>query len=305
MNRKLPDLWDGCYEGEHRKLLSPEQFKQMFCDVCMNQGCVNSKGADSKWSRRMMNQEDLLLKNPRFAPDSTAEVLGIPDFKDMLHEALRIEISSRKSDWEPVSDLDVTKEAAEIFGFQAPLGFSAETGGGEEIQRRENTEDRVEVKEPEINKGPSSDEESPGMKGKWKVRGDSVDASGNRKSYTVVMYEDDSWGCECPSRELQCKHIRHVMGLMGREGPEKRAPETKKPEDPILPAEAPRAYPIPRFMNTHQPTGGLMVGPEAPGQGVQTRPQPQSEVRDPWEAPQGPAMRKLGVGGKVVFGNKG
>ena len=300
MIRKLPDLWNGCYEGEHRKLLSPEQFKQMFCDVCMNQGCTNSKGADSKWSKRMMNQEDLLLKNPRFAPESTAEVLGIPDFKDMLHEALRIEVSSKKSDWEPVSELEMAKEAAEIFGFQAPLGFSAGTGGGEETQKREKIEDRVEVKAPETN----SDEGSPKeMKGKWKVRGDSVDANGNRRSYAVVLYADDSWGCECPSREPQCKHIRHVMGMMGGEKPEEKAPETKKPEDPIVPAEAPRAHPAPRFMNTHQPTGGLMVGPEIPGQEIQTR--PQTETRDPWEAPQGPAIRKLGVGGKVVFGNKG
>ena len=38
----LPDLFDGCYEGEHRKAMSPEEFTQTFCSACMNAGCQNS-----------------------------------------------------------------------------------------------------------------------------------------------------------------------------------------------------------------------------------------------------------------------
>ena len=122
---RLRDLWDGCYDGEHRKLLSPEQFRQMFCNVCLNPGCTNSRGSTSKWNQRMLTQEDRLLHNPAFAPERSDERMGIPDFKNLIQEALRVEISTQRADWEPVSDADVGRAAAEMMGVVplSPTGF--------------------------------------------------------------------------------------------------------------------------------------------------------------------------------------
>lgn len=123
MSNSLPDLWDECYTGEHRKHLAPEQFKQMFCGICLNHGCQNSRGAGTLWSRRMQTQEDRLLNNPNFADASAGIRLGLPDFKDLFREALAIEISDRKGDWEPVTEAEIGQAAAELLGVIPPSGF--------------------------------------------------------------------------------------------------------------------------------------------------------------------------------------
>ena len=126
MSNTLPDLWDECYSGEHRKLLSPEQFKQTFCGICLNHGCRNSRGAGTLWNRRMETQEDRLLNNPNFADPRTAERMGMPDFKDLFRQALAIEISDRKGDWEPVTEAEIGQAAAEMVGLLPPTGFKKE-----------------------------------------------------------------------------------------------------------------------------------------------------------------------------------
>jgi hypothetical protein len=301
MTRKLPDLWEGCYDGEHRKLLAPEQFKQMFCEVCLNPGCTNSKNAGSKWNRRMMDQEDILLKNPRFAPENAAEVMGLPDFRDMLQEALRIEISSGRSDWEPVSDRDVAMAAAELLGMkQPPLGF--ERPKEPEVQKQEVQKQEVQKQEGVPSETPPQKSSEPSdsrrLIGRWKVKGDSLDEKGANRSYSVSTYEGGVWECDCPSREEHCKHIRNIMGRTGV-NPEMNTPEPPATKDPVIPPEAPRNFSIPRSMNTSMPQSGITIG-----QDPDRVPSPRGEIQDPWSVPSGPPTRKLGVGGKVVFGNK-
>ncbi len=291
MGRQLPDLFDGCYDGEHRKLKSPDQFKKEFCAVCMNVGCRNSKGAGSRWTQRMLTQEDRLLNNPDFAPESTATILGLPDFKDMIHDALRIEISTQRNDWEPVSDADVGRAAAEMMGVIPPTGFQRAPDPTPQADPDPLDDgDAPATLSGHPNPNPTLDTpstEDP-VEGMWRVRGSSLDSNGKPRTYTVTLYVDDGWECNCPSREDPCKHIRYIQARL--------TPEDKpdpKP-DPVRPPQAPRRSSFPSAMNTTQPQGGIMIGAGSPA------PTPPD---DPWAVPGGPKMRNLEVGGKVTFGS--
>lgn len=313
----LPDLFDGCYEGEHRKLLSPEQFKQMFCGVCLNPGCLNSRGAGSKWTQRMLTQEDRLLHNPQFAPEDAATALGLPDFKDMVHQALALEISDRKGDWEPVSQAEVGRAAAELVGVvPAPSGFQEapespvldsdptdpttltpepheNISPSSAIPEATDEAPKVEVEPPESSVSDStpavSDSTQEAIEGHWRVHGDSRDQKGNNVIYDVTLYKDGSWECSCPSRENPCKHARDIATKMARAAD--MLPPKEPPPNPTRPPKRP-APPRPSF-NTNMPSGGVMVG---------GAPTPPSEP-DPWAAPTGPKDRVIDVGGKITFGS--
>jgi hypothetical protein len=271
MSSQIPDLWDTCYEGEHRSLKSPVQFKNEFCAICMNVGCRNSRGAGTKWNQRMMNQEDRLLTNPQFAPDNAAKVLGLPDFKNMIQEALRIEISTKRNDWEPVSDAEVGRAAAEMLGVVPPKSFQA-------------------VADPtptEPDTAPDPVEDPKPVQSQWKIRGRTLDRTGKPLTYVVTQHEDGTWGCTCPSREVPCKHAREIQGRI-------RPPESPKPppSDPVRPPPVSRRMPFPSALNTSPPQGGVMIGGA----------QPPPPEHDPWAAPARPKERKIEVGGRVTFG---
>lgn len=297
MGKQIPDLWDGCYDGEHRKLLAPEQFKQMFCGVCLNPGCRNSRGSGSKWNQRMMTQEDRLLNNPDFAPDQTAEIMGLPDFKNMIQEALKIEISTQRGDWEPVTNADVGRAAAEMLGVVSPSGFQSQRDPEHDSKTQEPSESPDPQPEPDkTHEGSLGGQEEPPLdtslaggpvEGRWRVRGDSLDKNGKPRTYTVTLHTDETWACDCPSRENPCKHTRYIQGRLAPSAP----PEP--PPDPVVPDPAPRRAPFPSALNTSQPQGGVMIGGGPP---------PPPEQDDPWAAPTGPKMRKLDVGGRVTFG---
>lgn len=122
--RNLPDLWNNCYDGEHRKL-SPEEFRKEWCNKCLNTGCRNSRGTELKWLQRMLVQEDILLDNPRFADpnDPKHQSIREKDFQDMVRHALAIEVSTQKGDWSIPTDEEIGRAAAEMVGIVAPSGF--------------------------------------------------------------------------------------------------------------------------------------------------------------------------------------
>ena len=280
--KRIPDLWENCYDGDHRKLLAPEQFRQMFCNVCLNQGCSNSKGTGSKWSRRMSTQEDRLLKNPMFAGSNAADAMGLPDFKDMMREALAIEISSKRNDWEVVTEAEVGRAAAELLGMPGPSGFKSEPNPIAEPVRQEQAQE------------PSPPEHSKDLQGKWRVRGDSKDETGKIRTYEVTLDEDGVWDCTCPSRENPCKHTRYIQGRLEGIPEETRKAEVK---DPVIPEPAPRSGP-PKGFNTTVPQGGIMVG--------MGDPEPkQVPSQDAWSVPDlgKPKERVIEVGARVTFGS--
>jgi hypothetical protein len=318
--RTLPDLFSNCYEGDHRKL-SPEQFQAEWCGKCLNAGCRNSRGSELKWVQRMLGQEDLLLDNPKYGDpkDPRLQQYAEQDFKDMLHQALTIEVSSRKGDWSVPTEAEVGAAAAELVGLVPPSGFKEpepglEPGEGyaaieeakallqearearemppeaeppqrlvDEVQNYEfkGEPETLEELAEEIGEEPPGPLAVPAIE-RWRVRGDSGTI------YEVTRDPDGSWECSCPSRENPCKHARDIAQKLSRAAPEAEAGHpTRPPPDP----NAPR----PRQLNTSASTG-VMIGGGTP-------PTPEPEP-DPWAAPEvKPKERVIPVGGKVTFGS--
>ena len=291
---KIPDLWNNCYDGEHRKAMTPEVFKQTFCDACMNSGCTNSKGAGTQWMKRMLTQEDRLLNNPQFADTDDPRFSGFAEmnFKNMMQEALAIEIADRKGDWEIPTQEEIGQAAAEMLGVVPPAAFKAPEPEPEE----ENVQPEPEpAAEPPPQEPPPRlvDEvgqtdiegnvvEEDTVTGRWQLKGDSG------TTYEITLHKDGSWACTCPSRK-ECKHMDAIASKLSKAPPE---PVT---EDPTMPPPPPGAFiRQPRARNTSQPSGGVMVG------GAPLPPEP-----DPWAAPvKRPKERVIEVGGKVTFGKK-
>lgn len=329
MLRSLPDLWDGCYDGEHRQQMSPQQFRETFCQNCLNAGCRNSVAAGSKWLQRMMTQEDRLLGNPLYADPNDPqyqEIRGL-DFQDMVRQALAIEVSSRKGDWSIPTEAEIGAAAAEMVGMvPAPSGFKAEVEVEEpdepqppdrlvdEVQEYDLGADDVPDIEVEVTATPPDlpkltvpmtvvevDEvqevnlasDPPRLTERWRIRGDSGTI------YEVSLTADGEWDCTCPSRENPCKHARDIAQKLSRAPKEvheaQATPKPREPQQPTRPPPGPPSF-VPKKTNTEQPTGGhILGGGSAPSIPVES---------DPWAPPPvTPKEREIPVGGRVSFGS--
>jgi len=89
------------------KHISPQEFMSIFCNRCRNSACVHSRWSEDSFSRRMSTQVERLLTNPNIAGMEHPKyaMLQEADFPNLLREALRLEISAKKGDWEiPITD---------------------------------------------------------------------------------------------------------------------------------------------------------------------------------------------------------
>jgi hypothetical protein len=90
--------------------LPPQEFISVFCNRCRNLECVHSGWSEDAFGRRMSTQAERLLNNPNFAGVEHPKfaMLQEADFPNLLREAMRLEISARKGDWEipevPITD---------------------------------------------------------------------------------------------------------------------------------------------------------------------------------------------------------
>lgn len=295
MPPKLQNFWEGCYEGHHRQK-SPEEFKKQFCDRCMNVECTNSRGTGTAWSQRMSTQEDVLLRNPRFADknDPRFRDLSGMNFQNMLQQALAIEISTKRGDWSVPTSQEIGHAAAELAGLTSPSRPS---------KFQEPEEDRDFPRPPErlVDEVLTYDQKFEDRvvslpEGKWKIRGDSG------KIYEVTLSGEGVWSCTCPSRQVPCKHALSIEKKLSRSPdpspPVVRPPPTPPPKREVA-EKAPKTF-APTSINTTLPPEGLMVGGRPP------TPTPTSPL-DPWApTPNLPGVKErvIAVGGKVQFGKK-
>jgi hypothetical protein len=279
------DMWNECYSGEHQRITSPEAFKYQFCSQCRQAACTNSAMGKSRWQARIETQEDRLLNHPMFADPNDPQFQEVRqlDFPDLLRKAMKLEISARKGDWEPVSADDATSFATEL---SRPSGFQPGPA-----------DDEVQVTRQEVIRGSDG------------------------KMYTVTLgtfQGQQVWDCTCPAFEFgktdsdgMCKHIRQLLGLPDP-GPDKKKPERERAvREPVLPPpptrevatavrppvnrwqQAVERNQIPKAKNTTFPSDGMMLDGSPP-------PPPAPPV-DPW-APKKPVGTVVPVGGKVVLG---
>lgn len=97
---------------------SPQEFQEMFCQRCKNPECYRAAWGDSLFSQRVATQADRLLHNPRFADpnDSKYDNIRALHFKDMIEQAMRLEIADRRGDWQ-VPEINITDGRQQV----APL----------------------------------------------------------------------------------------------------------------------------------------------------------------------------------------
>lgn len=278
---KLVDRWNECYEGEHRQV-SPEEFKSLFCDNCMNASCSNSKGSGMTWVQRMATQADRLLNNPSFAHMQDPEFRAIRElnFQDMLHQELSIQISTQKGDWSVPSSMEVANEASKLItGKPMPQGFQAP-----------EPEPVIEEVTPEPPKRKQIST--------WEVKGS------GKKTYSVTLWDDQKWECECPyflNKQQPCKHIKELEKSYGDipiqepQTPEPVLQENPKQEQPVVPRRPPPITSTPSI-NTSAPQGGYIIGG-----GNEKAPEPEI---DPWAAPKEKPTNSVPVGGTFTFGSK-
>ena len=277
MSRDIPDLFSGCFDGAHQQM-GPEKFKQTFCAVCQNPGCRNSLTGKSLWMWRMLTQEERLLRNPAFS-DREADV---PDFQDALAQALSIEISNRKGDWEIPTQAEVSRAAAELITGQ-PIGFTPP----QPLQPPPPAPPPPQAPAP----APVAKEAAPEpSKETWIVKGD------KGSEYEVSLSGKTSWSCSCPSFKFNgdCKHVHDVKVKLSRapENIRQDAPPPPSNHMPQVSMGRPAPF-LPPSTNTHFPSAGVMVG----GGDPEPAPSPSAQP-DPWAVPEA----KVKVGARVIVG---
>lgn len=98
-------------------LSAPEaEFRELFCVRCRNPGCEAAGWSKDHFGRRVATQADRLLNPLRADPrlPKYAQVTA-EDFADMLAQAVRYEVASRRGDWD-VPDLTLAQGMAELAG---------------------------------------------------------------------------------------------------------------------------------------------------------------------------------------------
>lgn len=286
------DLFEECYSGEHKELLSPKQFREQFCRVCANTSCMNSGVGRSRWQHRIDHQVESLLENPQFADvgDPRYKDLAAMPFEDAFQEALRLEISSERGDWEPVTNQDMVSAVGDLVRAPQPKHFE---------------DDLEDVEDVDV---------------VW--QGDFEGRKGQSYTVTLALVQgEDSWTCTCPAFVYKtaaregCKHIleaqREVsMQEVADPGPAPVPPSTATPETAQQPDMAPEPNMetwesmqvsgiLPRAKNTRYPTEGMMVDGSPAPRAVE---QPATPEPDPWApAPEKPT-NVIPVGGKIVLG---
>ncbi len=115
------NLLDSCISDLQEKSGSkiPEsQFIKTWCNVCRNASCENAGIYKTLFQQRISTQEERLF-NPIQADPSLDKYARIKDFQDLLHQAYKYEISTKRNDWEPVKEEDVLN--------YMPSGFQSHT----------------------------------------------------------------------------------------------------------------------------------------------------------------------------------
>lgn len=126
MNKQ--DLLEGCISdisgpGGKRDY---KAFQETFCNRCRNPECVHARWATDKFSARVITQVDRIFNPSQVASIQDPKYAQIPDFINVLQEAIRLESADRLGDWsipedpvpfrpEPVQEVeDLVQEMEEV-----------------------------------------------------------------------------------------------------------------------------------------------------------------------------------------------
>ena len=299
------DFYKECYDGVAQQKMSPEDFTNSFCRVCRNQNCKRSGQGRTSWLRRVLTQQERLIDNPKFADPNDPKYADIrdQDFKDMLREALRLEIADQKGDWEPVTAQDVESYILGGGGVSTKVEPPPPPPPVEE-------EDEVDPNEPII---------------EWEVRIPGSKGGTYQVTLGGMPGQPPTWRCVCKNFQYgggdPCPHIKKASAVYAKSRQmklESKPPEPSHFQAPPVPRQeakpvAPEPVeiardptparseilqgeprirnpgPRPTAGNTRVPSEGLMIGggpaPEVPVQ----------PVHDPWSVPKKTEVVQVGA----------
>ena len=90
------DLFSECFDRK----VSPEEFKQVFCNRCRNPRCVLAGWSMDRFSERVLNQEQRLFQTEQADPqDPRFQHLQEIEFPSLLRQAIRLNMADRRGDW--------------------------------------------------------------------------------------------------------------------------------------------------------------------------------------------------------------
>ena len=315
----MNDFWNECFQPDMK--MSPDVFAETFCRRCQNPDCKRAGWYKSKFQHRITTQVDRLLDNPTFADPNdprTAHIRSV-DFPQMLREAMKLEISSQKGDWQIPTEADAVAMAGRMaVGAQLTPEVKPPEPDPEPAMPEPEPEVQ-EVQEPPLREMPQEDGGEPITLKTERIRGTRGDI------YEVKLIQENGgephWTCTCPHfhhKQAVCKHITWVMANpMPEPEPEPVAPPPQRFQavPPAVQAPSPasrtgapvtgaeRQMFVPRRTNIPVPSGGIMVdGSEPPPRNA---PAPASRpVADSWAIPN--AMKApdniVPVGSKIRMG---
>jgi len=261
--------------------------RDRYCGQCRNKLCSWALLSEDLFDKRVKTQEDRLLDNPSFAGEDHPryfEVRAI-DFPDLMREAIILEASDRKQDWE----IPTIEESVSIV-LGNSLGEAHRTRQVDEAVRALASARGLEP--PEVPE-PTEDYEEEIGKMAEPVEPEVFTVSipsrtTENKNYTVSL--DDSgnaFKCDCKAGKYdkKCSHLRDAERMV-RSGMRVSVPPPA-PERPSFNPPAPEfagdvgekrtsLFPSSYKINTQAPSQGIYIGG-----GQQGLPPP--EEKDPWE----------------------
>ncbi|MBD3260613.1 MAG: hypothetical protein GF334_02880 [Candidatus Altiarchaeales archaeon] len=262
--------------------------RERYCKQCRNKFCAWASLSEDLFEKRVKTQEDRFLNNPNFADEDHPryfEVRAI-DFPDLMREAIILETSDRRQDWE----IPTIEESVSTILQSAP-----------EAVRTKQVDEAVKAlaeargKEPPEVPEPRKDNER--EIGKMEDSGAFLVSVPSRtkedKSYRVFLDESGkALRCDCKAGQFEkrCSHLRDAERMF-RSGVVNPPPPSPPPESPSFKPPAPEMegqtegkrttlFPTSDKINTPVSQQGIYVGG---GQGNALPVPSQAPEVDPWE----------------------
>lgn len=144
----MADLLNDCM-ADLRQQGSVKDFQETFCTRCRNVACDHAKWSADKFGARVATQVDRLFNTPQADPGSSRYAM-LGEFRDMLEQAVRLEVSAKRADWEvpeiPILDGRVETATAPTTGaVDQAVQALARTRGRDEVDlpNPEVTEEQI------------------------------------------------------------------------------------------------------------------------------------------------------------------
>lgn len=284
--REMRDFFGGCNEpGSPIFLSDAAAFMRVWCGKCRRSECIRAKGVVRAWERRMEEQPDYLINEPRFSDmtDPRHQEIAKLYFASLKQKAERLEIAAARQDWEipegPTDGTPTVASSARTEDFDVAVRALARATGKKEPELPREEERATTPTFFEQSEEATYETQYPSST----VRG---------KSYRVALEGDGRWTCECDGfrHVAHCKHLDEVRAwyeeqLRNPQPPEPASPPAAPPMASEAPARDTRLPPETRPINTPMPQSGVMVGggaaPTIEPRRPPAPPRPSAPV-DPW-----------------------